>query len=54
MDFLQLRFDFMDAGDPIPTASNDKPPADVGPSDHRQGESAVLLILPTHKTMPCS
>lgn len=44
MEFTQLRFDFMDEGEPLPTASNDNLPADIGPSDQRQGESAVLLI----------
>ncbi len=44
MDFIQLRFDFMDEGDPLPKASNDNPPADVGPSDDREVESAVLIL----------
>ncbi|WP_460989580.1 hypothetical protein [Sphingobium sp. TomTYG45] len=43
MEFTQLSFDFMDEG-PLPIASNDNLPADVGPSDQQQGESAVLLI----------
>lgn len=54
MDFIQLRFDFMDEGDPIPTTSNNNPPADVGSSDDRQGESDVLMILSTQKALPCS
>jgi len=43
MDLIQLRFDFMDDGDPLPTPLNDKPLADVGPCDHRQREPAVLM-----------
>lgn len=54
MDFIRLRFDFMDEGDPLPTASNDNPPADVGLSDDQKGDSAVLLILSTQQAMPCS
>lgn len=45
MEYTQLRFDFMDEGGLLPTASNDNLPADVGPSDQRQGESAVLMIV---------
>lgn len=52
MDLIQLRFDFMDEGDPLPTASNDNPPADVGPSHDRQGKSTALLILSTQKALP--
>ena len=46
----QLKFYFMDGGEPCPTASN--PPVDVGPSDDEQEDAAVLLIFPAPEQAP--
>ena len=54
MEFTQLRFAFMDEGEPLPIASNDNLPAAVGPSDDRQGGSASLPIRPAQRTASCS